>query len=152
MATATKQPPRAARDSRDHDRTAVRRWLASLGRWLERPMMSYQLVIGVSALLLGLGLVMVLSASSVLSYEQYGSSYYIFGKQAMWAAIGLPLAPPERTYTVAKGDSLTRIAAAELGDPGRWPELYRQNRGLIRSPDLLQPGWTLRLPPGGGGP
>ena len=67
-------------------------------------------------------------------------------------AIGLPLAPPERTYTVARGDSLTRIAAAELGDPGRWPELYRQNRGLIRSPDLLQPGWTLRLPPGGGGP
>src|SRR5262245_42341682 len=55
-------------------------------------MMSYQLVIGATALLLGFGLVMVLSASSVLSYEQYGSSYYIFGKQAMWAGIGIPLA------------------------------------------------------------
>jgi nucleoid-associated protein YgaU len=66
-------------------------------------------------------------------------------------AIGLPQAPPERTYTVARGDSLWRIAGAELGDPGRWPELYRANRGLIRSPDLLRPGWTLQLPPGGGG-
>jgi nucleoid-associated protein YgaU len=66
-------------------------------------------------------------------------------------AIGLPVARPERTYTVASGDSLSRIADAELGDPGRWPELYRQNRGLIRSPDLLRPGWILRLPPGGGG-
>ncbi len=92
MATATKQPPRAARDSRDEDRAAVQRWLASVRHVLERPMMSYQLVIGATALLLGFGLVMVLSASSVLSYEQYGSSYYIFGKQAMWAGIGIPMA------------------------------------------------------------
>jgi len=92
VATATKQPPRAARGSGDQHRTAVQRWLASLRHGLERPMMSYQLVIGVTALLLGLGLVMVLSASSVLSYEQYGSSYYIFGKQAMWAVTGIPIA------------------------------------------------------------
>jgi nucleoid-associated protein YgaU len=51
------------------------------------------------------------------------------------------------TYRVRPGDSLWRIADAELGDPGRWPEIYRLNRGTIDSPDLLQPGWVLRLPP-----
>jgi nucleoid-associated protein YgaU len=65
-------------------------------------------------------------------------------------AIGLPVAPPERTYTVRRGDSLWRIAEAELGDPGRWPELHRHNRGTVAEPDLLQPGWVLRLPPVGG--
>ena len=90
MATATKPPPRAARDS--SARRPSSRWWESLRQILDRPLMSYQLVIGVSVLLLGFGLIMVLSASSVLSYDQYGSSYYIFGKQAIWAAIGIPLA------------------------------------------------------------
>jgi cell division protein FtsW len=67
-------------------------WWASLRRSLDRPLTSYQLTIGITGLLVGLGLVMVLSASSVLSYATHGSSYYIFSKQAMWVAIGVPLA------------------------------------------------------------
>ncbi|MGI8954083.1 MAG: putative lipid II flippase FtsW [Nocardioidaceae bacterium] len=67
-------------------------WLASVRAAVDRPLTSYHLVLGVSALLLTLGLVMVLSASSVTSYQTYGSSYYVFAKQAAWAAIGLPLA------------------------------------------------------------
>jgi cell division protein FtsW len=58
---------------------------------LARPMTSYYLIGGASALLLGLGLVMVLSASSVTSYATSGSSFSIFVKQLMWVAIGLPL-------------------------------------------------------------
>ncbi len=38
--------------------------------------------------LLGLGLVMILSASSVASFANYGSSYLFFKKQLLWAAIG----------------------------------------------------------------
>ena len=57
---------------------------------LDRPLTSYQLVIGVSALLLSLGLVMVLSASSVLSYSTYGNSYYIVLRQLMWVAVAVP--------------------------------------------------------------
>ena len=48
-----------------------------------------------STLLLGLivslnltGLVMVLSASSVVSLESYDTSWYYFRRQAIWAAIG----------------------------------------------------------------
>lgn len=58
---------------------------------LRRPLTTYYLVLGSGALLIGLGLVMVLSASSVRSYANTGSSFSIFTKQAMWVALGLPL-------------------------------------------------------------
>lgn len=80
----TTSPGRTAR--REHG------WWASAGRLLDRPLTSYQLVLGVTALLLSLGLVMVLSSSSVTSYTATGNSYTIFTKQAMWVAIGLPTA------------------------------------------------------------
>ncbi|GAA1931833.1 LysM peptidoglycan-binding domain-containing protein [Streptantibioticus ferralitis] len=57
------------------------------------------------------------------------------------------------TYMVAPGDTLWDIARAHLGDPLRWPVIYRLNRGRIQDdghrlhdPDLLHPGWTLHLP------
>ena len=39
--------------------------------------------------LVALGLVMILSASSVTSFERYGSSFLYFKKQLVWAALGL---------------------------------------------------------------
>src|SRR5918999_1952693 len=36
-----------------------------------------------------LGLIMILSASSVSSFANYGSSFLFFKKQALWAAIGI---------------------------------------------------------------
>src|SRR3990170_7105339 len=39
--------------------------------------------------LLTLGLVMILSASSVSSFATYGSSFLFFKKQVLWAAIGV---------------------------------------------------------------
>jgi cell division protein FtsW len=65
---------------------------ASLKRTLDKPLTSYHLVLGVSGLLLTLGLLMVLSASSVSSLREYGSSYAIFTRQAMWVGIGIPIA------------------------------------------------------------
>jgi cell division protein FtsW len=58
---------------------------------LDRPLTSYYLVLGCSMLLLGLGMVMVLSASSVRQYQYTGSAFTLFEKQALWVAIGLPL-------------------------------------------------------------
>jgi cell division protein FtsW len=61
-------------------------------RWLlDRPLTSYYLVLGSSAMLLLLGLIMVLAASNVDSFRKYHSSFSIFQKQVMWAAIGLPI-------------------------------------------------------------
>ena len=73
-------------------RSGGSRWFTSTGRALDRPLTSYQLVLGTTALLLALGLVMVLSASSVVSYEETGSSYTVFVKQAVWVGVGVPLA------------------------------------------------------------
>lgn len=62
-------------------------WLRSV---LDRPMTSYQLVLGSVALLLILGLMMVLSASSVSAYVNFhGDSYYYLKRQALFVAAGI---------------------------------------------------------------
>ena len=65
-----------------------------IGAWralLDRPLTSYYLVLGITLLLLGLGLVMVLSTSSVADLAAGLSPYSDFKKQLLGAAIGLPL-------------------------------------------------------------
>ena len=59
------------------------------GTWLSRPMTSFHLVVAVAALLITLGLIMVLSASGVHSYDEDGSPWAIFGKQVLWTVVGL---------------------------------------------------------------
>jgi cell division protein FtsW len=58
---------------------------------LARPLASYYLLLSTSGLLLALGLVMVLSASSIVAYATSGSPWGFFAKQALWIAIGLPM-------------------------------------------------------------
>jgi cell division protein FtsW len=58
---------------------------------LDRPLTSYYLVLGITFLLLVLGLVMVLSTSSAQAIAQGGSPYAGFQKQLVGVVIGLPL-------------------------------------------------------------
>jgi cell division protein FtsW len=60
-------------------------------RLLDRPLTSYYLVLGITMLLLALGLVMVLSTSSAQAIAQGGSPYGGFQKQLLGVVIGLPL-------------------------------------------------------------
>jgi cell division protein FtsW len=78
--------------ARTSDRAVPRPGLAAVERLLGRPLASYHLVLGSAGLLLALGLVMVLSASSVYSLRLHGSSYHVFLRQAAWVAAGLPMA------------------------------------------------------------
>lgn len=64
----------------------------ALMRRLESPVAPYYLLLGSTSLLLLFGLVMVLSASSVTSYQASGSSYTVFKNQAMYAVIGVVFA------------------------------------------------------------
>lgn len=59
------------------------------GAWLSRPMTSFHLIIAIAGLLTTLGLIMVLSASGVRSYDADGSAWIIFAKQVLWTVIGL---------------------------------------------------------------
>lgn len=69
---------------------AARRSTPARTSVLHRPLASYYLVVVSTGLLLAIGFVMVLSASSVRSYSTYGSAYAIALKQGMFIAIGLP--------------------------------------------------------------
>lgn len=53
---------------------------------------------------------------------------------------------PERTYTVQKGDSLSKIAKALYGSAGKWKVIYEANKDSIKNPDLIYPGQVFRIP------
>ena len=86
MTTVRPESPSAAATVRS------RGWFAAARASLERPLASYYLLLGASALLLTIGLIMVLSSSSVYAFKVTGDSYAIVRKQLMWVAIGLPAA------------------------------------------------------------
>jgi DNA-binding SARP family transcriptional activator len=58
------------------------------------------------------------------------------------------------SYTVQRGDTLSKISRDWLGTPDRWPQICRLNKhrhfpnvgGVLRDCDLIYPGWDLRLP------
>lgn len=52
----------------------------------------------------------------------------------------------QRTYTVKAGDSLSKIAKREYGDASQWKKIHEANKDLIKNPDLIHPGQTLKLP------
>ena len=74
---------------------------------LARPLASYYMLVGTTLLLLGIGLVMVFSASSIneIASSSNGSSLGLLRKQLVWVGLGLPamwLASrlPARTFRV----------------------------------------------------
>jgi len=55
------------------------------------------------------------------------------------------------TYTVQKGDSLSKIAKHHLGDASAWKKIYEANKATIGdNPDKIFPGQKLKIPGGGG--
>ncbi|MBD3825898.1 LysM peptidoglycan-binding domain-containing protein [Stenotrophomonas sp.] len=53
------------------------------------------------------------------------------------------------SYTVQKGDSLSKIAKQELGDVNAWKKIFDANRDVLDDPDKIFPGQVLKLPPKG---
>jgi cell division protein FtsW len=80
MATRTLEAPRHLRLVKREERTP-----AEVAARHSRMVL---VLIGATAALTALGLVMVLSASSVSSFAQYGSSFLFFKRQAVYAAVG----------------------------------------------------------------
>ena len=54
---------------------------------------------------------------------------------------------PTVWYTVRSGDSLSAIAGHVYRNSAAWPVLYWANKGQLPSPDVIQPGQRLRVPP-----
>ena len=57
---------------------------------------------------------------------------------------------PESTmYTVKKGDTLWAIAEHHYGKGkgAKYTEIVKANSPPVKDPDMIQPGWVLRIPP-----
>lgn len=57
-----------------------------------------------------------------------------------------PPAPAFKTYVVQKGDSLSKIAKHEYGNANAWRKIFEANQDIIKNPDLIHPGQTLKIP------
>jgi cell division protein FtsW len=64
----------------------LRLWLQAV---LDRPLTSYHLVLGSSSILVALGLMMVLSASSVSAFVSFDDAYYYVKRQSMFLVMGV---------------------------------------------------------------
>lgn len=51
-----------------------------------------------------------------------------------------------KTYTVKAGDTLSKIAGAQLGDVARWPEIWNLNRERVANENLIYPRLVLLMP------
>jgi nucleoid-associated protein YgaU len=51
-----------------------------------------------------------------------------------------------RTYIVQSGDSLSKIAKRFYGNANEWRRIFEANKDRISNPDMIQPGWALKIP------
>jgi nucleoid-associated protein YgaU len=50
------------------------------------------------------------------------------------------------SYTVGKNDTLQKISKKFYGTFRKWKDIYEANRNILRTPDKLYPGQTLKIP------
>jgi ABC-type amino acid transport substrate-binding protein len=75
--------------------------------------------------------------------DAYGEAVkaYLKGGEAVAAPVG-----EGKVVKVEKGDTLSLIAKRELGDVGRWPEIWEKNRDRFPNPHLIEVGDEVVLP------
>jgi cell division protein FtsW len=87
--TSPKASPTGTATRPDIAPTAARNLRAWLQAVLDRPLTSYHLALGSSSMLIALGLMMVLSASSVSAYVSFGDAYYYVKRQSVFGVVGV---------------------------------------------------------------
>jgi nucleoid-associated protein YgaU len=90
-----------------------------------------------------------------------GTAQYEMGKNIVWDAIksagpdwekevaantGVKDSSVYGRYTVQKGDNLSKIAQLTLGKASRYTEIFEANKGVLKNPDVIQPGQELTIP------
>ncbi len=78
--------------------------------FLSKPTASYLLILGCTGALSGLGLVMVLSASSVTSLSESGNTYAIFLKQLLFLVVGIAVSLVTMRMKLSIWERLARLA------------------------------------------
>ncbi|MBC8754198.1 peptidoglycan-binding protein LysM [Kordia sp. YSTF-M3] len=54
--------------------------------------------------------------------------------------------PEAQFHTVAKGDTLGKIAKQYYGNAMKYPVIFEANKPMLKNPDLIYPGQVLRIP------
>jgi len=78
--------------------------------YLQRPDAPYYMILGSLTFLSGLGIVMVLSASSVVSLQQSGSTYSIFFRQLLFFAVSILALALVSNWKTSVWDRITRYS------------------------------------------
>ena len=76
-------------------------------------------------------------SSTVAAGEQANGGQASGGQASEWTS---------RTYTVEKGDTLSRIAKEMYGDASKYPMIFEANKPMLKDPDKIYPGQVLRIP------
>jgi nucleoid-associated protein YgaU len=56
-------------------------------------------------------------------------------------------AAPAQYHTVVKGDTLSAIAKKYYGDANKYAMIFEANKPMLKDPDKIYPGQSLRIPP-----
>lgn len=80
--------PRPATTPASNRRRGLALWRA-MKDYLDRPLASFHLVLAVFLLMLGYGLLMVLSSSAAIAFRRSDSAFAVFTNQAIFAGLGL---------------------------------------------------------------
>ncbi|NCT89971.1 putative lipid II flippase FtsW [Cellulomonas sp. APG4] len=130
--------------------TAERR-PSALGNW-DSAVTSYYLIVGATALLVAIGLVMVLSSSSVDALSRDESPYAVFVNQARFALIGIPLAwtasrVPPATYKRLAWPLLGAAVLLQLlvFVPGLGKTVNGNRNWLVLGGQSIQPSEMVKL-------
>lgn len=54
--------------------------------------------------------------------------------------------PTSKFYEVKPGDSLSKIAKEFYGDPMKFNDIFEANKPMLKDPNMIYPGQTLRIP------
>ncbi len=153
MTTTTREPPGAIAAPGDAAARPATGWGASMRHALDRPLTSYYLLLGASTLLLTIGLMMVLSASSIDGYKNHdGNSYYWFLRQLTWVGLALPIAfvvsrMPHRVIRAFAwpGIGLALLTLALTRVPGLGVKVNGNTNWLDLGPITIQPSELAKL-------
>ena len=118
--------------------------------FLSKPTASYLMILGCTGALAGLGLVMVLSSSSVTALSESGNTYAIFLKQSLFLFVGIALSIVTMRMKLSHWESLARyalpIGAVTLILPIIFGQDINGNRNWIPlGPFTLQPSEFAKL-------
>jgi ABC-type amino acid transport substrate-binding protein len=126
--------PFAAEEIKEHPRTVIVRYNLNSSKYaVGIPKGNYDLVYEVNQA--------IENFKGTPAYTDLMREYLSSSSEVFMKAI-----PGKKTYTVKPGDTLSLIAQRELGNTGRWREIWDLNRDRVANENLIYPRLVLVMP------